>query len=147
MKYDLALYSPLLALLLIYVIAFLLSEHRKEIHTNRMLVGIGVQFLIGVLVTKVSLIVDFFGILSAVFTKITQVTSQGIEAVFGSFGLSPEKNKLGFMLAIHGFPSLIVVSTISGLLLRFGILQRFMVILSGFYRYVMNVSLLRFLVK
>ncbi|AWD33086.1 putative NupC-like nucleoside permease [Candidatus Fokinia solitaria] len=130
---------PLILFILIYLGAFLSSTDKKSVKLNIIVLGMAVQIGLSFLVMKVPSIISFFKFLSDSFEVITRATNVGVATVFGELALEPQKNNFGFVLALHGLPSLIVVSTLCSILLHLGILQKIMMLLSIFYKSVMRI--------
>ncbi|WPX97857.1 nucleoside transporter C-terminal domain-containing protein [Candidatus Fokinia crypta] len=130
---------PLVLFFLIYSCAFFLSSDKKSIKFTTIAFGIVAQVVLSFLILKVPVIISFFKFLNNGFEVITKATNVGVTTVFGELALEPQKNNLGFILALHGLPSLIVVSTFCSILLHLGILQKIMIFLSVFYKSIMRI--------
>ena len=104
-------------------VAFLFSKSRKKISWRLVGMGVGLQFILAILLIKVPFIVSGFSYVSQFFVKITDFTAQGATFVFGSQLMDPTNSSVGFIFAIQVLPILIFFSALSSGLYYLGILQ------------------------
>ena len=129
---DFTCLRGILAILFFYFIAWLLSEDKKLFSYKILFAGIGLQFLIAILLNIVPSIGECLRIVSIGFQAISNSTGHALKFCFGDLG-TPD-GPLGFILALHGFPVLIVVSALSSLLMYWGILPLIIKTFSWFFR-------------
>ncbi len=103
-------------------IALLLSSNREKIKWRIVLGGIGMQFLLALLVLKVSFARCVLDFLAAVATKILSFTDAGAEFVFGK-SLYADK-AVGFIFAFHVLPTIIFFASFMAVLYHLGLMQR-----------------------
>lgn len=127
-------------ILLTLLIAFLLSNDRKNIKPKIILLGLFFQFVFAIVLLKVTTITKFFlgfnGVLSAIATSVMHATS----LVFGGLANPPDKLGLGYILALQGFPVLITISALSAILTYWKILPFIINLFSIFFRRILNIG-------
>jgi CNT family concentrative nucleoside transporter len=101
-------------------IAFLFSSNRRSIDWKLVAVGITLQVLFGLLITKVELVTDAFEWISEKFVIFLSFSNEGAQFLFGDLAT----NKLGFIFAFQVLPTVIFFSTVSAGLYYLGILQK-----------------------
>lgn len=107
-------------LLVLMGIAWLLSENRKLIKPRILLWGVGLQFLMALIVLRTSPGKWFFGGAQAVFMKFISFSDAGAEFLFGK--LTTDLS-LGAVVAFQVLPIIIFVSAISGILYHLKVIQ------------------------
>jgi CNT family concentrative nucleoside transporter len=123
---------PCFALVFFYFIAWLLSENKKRFSVKILLAGIFWQFIIAALLIYTPSVTSFFNMIAQGLNSVSQSTTKALKFCFGELG-TPDSS-VGFILAIHAFPILIVISAIASLLMHWGILQFIIKIFSVFFR-------------
>jgi len=104
-------------------IAFLFSKKKKSIDWRLVGIGIILQIVFGLLITKVDVVGDSFHWLSKGFVKFLSFSTNGAEFLFGALSDSA-KHSLGFIFAFQVLPTIIFFSTVSAGLYYLGILQK-----------------------
>jgi CNT family concentrative nucleoside transporter len=109
------------------LIALALSENRKRIGLKTAFIGIGLQFVVGFLLLKLSLFRAFFLLLNRLVLSLEESTAAGTAFVFGYLGGGPlpfdEKFAgAGFILAFRALPLVLVISALSALLFYWKVL-------------------------
>lgn len=109
------------------LIALALSENRRRIGLKTAFIGIGLQFVVGLLLLKLSVFRAFFLLLNRLVLSLEESTAAGTAFVFGYLGGSPlpfdEKFPgAGFILAFRALPLVLVISALSALLFYWKIL-------------------------
>lgn len=109
-------------------LAWIFSENRNRFPWKTVLWGLGLQFILGVLVLGIPAL-GVPGVLAFVFTglndlfmKLIGYTDQGAQFLFGSL-TDPSKN-WGFIFAFKVLPSIIFFSALTAIFYHLGILQR-----------------------
>ena len=119
--------QSLFGLLVLTAIAWALSEDRTKNPLKIAAAGLGLQFLIGLLLFKVPAFQDFFMILGDGVEALQEATKAGTGFVFGYLGGSdlPFDEKFpgaSFVLAFQALPLILVMSALSALLFHWRIL-------------------------
>ncbi|MBT32368.1 MAG: NupC/NupG family nucleoside CNT transporter [Thalassobius sp.] len=111
----------LLGLLVLLGIAWVFSSNRKKI--NWKLVGIGVvlQIVFGILISKVPFIKTIFLGVSEVFVKFLGYAGDGAAFLFGNL---VDVSSFGFIFAFQVLPTVIFFSTVTAGLYYLGVLQK-----------------------
>ena len=103
-------------------ILYLLSANRKKIDWKLVGVGLGLQFLIAILVLEVPFVNDAFTWLSKQFVNILTFSEAGAIFVFGD--LVENVDSFGYIFAFQVLPTIVFFSAVSAILYYFGILQK-----------------------
>jgi CNT family concentrative nucleoside transporter len=108
-------------------IAWLLSENRKQVKLNKVVTGILLQLLVGLILLKIPIFRDLFLLLNRMVLSLEAATTAGTSFVFGYLGGAefPFKEKYpgaGFILAFRALPLVLVISALSALLFYWRIL-------------------------
>lgn len=140
-------FTGLLGVVVIFGIAFLLSNNRKAINYRLVLSGVGLQVLIAVLVLKVGFITDFFAFLGRGMGKIEQFATQGASFVYGGImvdthdGLSKSFGvPHTFVFAFSVTATIIFVCVLVAILYHIGVMQRVVAFIARIMNFVMRVS-------
>ena len=111
----------LLGLISLILISFLLSNNKKKIQWKTVLISILIQFVIAVLILKVSLIQSIFEIVSKFFVRIINYTASGSSFLFSSLA---DQQKFTYIFAFQVLPVIIFFSALTSVLYHLGIVQR-----------------------
>ncbi|TAF68148.1 MAG: NupC/NupG family nucleoside CNT transporter [Cytophagales bacterium] len=111
------------------LIGYLLSNNRKAINWQLVIVGVLLQFIFGWLVIRVEWVNFLFREVSAAFVKFLDFSLAGSEFLFGDLAKNSNnapnvKHSLGFIVAFQVLPTVIFFSTVTAALYYLGILQR-----------------------
>lgn len=109
-----------IGLTVIVGIAFLFSSNRKRIDWRLVLIGIGLQLVFGLMITKVPFVATAFSVLSDGFVKFLSFSEEGARFIFGDLA----GDSFGFIFAFKVLPTIIFFSTVSSGLYYLGILQK-----------------------
>jgi concentrative nucleoside transporter, CNT family len=101
-------------------IAWFFSVNRRSVRWQLVFIGIGIQAMFGLLITKVDLVASVFNGMSAAFVKLLSFTAAGTEFLFGQMA----SGSFGFIFAFNVLPTVIFFSTLTAGLYHLGILQR-----------------------
>jgi CNT family concentrative nucleoside transporter len=107
--------------------AWFVSENRKRINLKIVLIGIGLQLVVGFVLLKLPMFREFFLYLNRLVLTLEESTTAGTSFVFGYLGGGPlpfeEKYPgAGFILAFRGMPLILLMSALSALLFYWKIL-------------------------
>jgi len=139
-------FTGIIGILLIFSIAFLLSNNRKAINYRLVFSGIGLQFLIAILVLKISPVTAFFQRIGHGMEKIEQFARQGAAFVYGGIVVSQPDGSMasyfsgGFVFAFNITATIILVCILVAILYHFGIMQRVVSVVARAMNFVMRVS-------
>ena len=111
----------LLGLISLILISFLLSNNKKKIQWKTVLISILIQFVIAVLILKVSLIQSIFEIVSKFFVRIINYTASGSSFLFSSLA---DQQKFTYIFAFQVLPVIIFFSALTSVLYHLGIVQK-----------------------
>ena len=117
----------ILGLLVFLLVAFLLSENRRAISIKVTALGVGIQIILAILLSKISIFIDLFNWINDGVLALNDATTQGTEFVFGFIGggQAPFQMLPGqstFNLAFQALPLVIVISALSAILFHLRIL-------------------------
>lgn len=110
----------LFGILVIVGFAALFSNNRKSIDWKLVGVGISLQVIFGLLITKLGAVAALFNTVSGVFVTFLGFSGDGARFLFGELA----GNTFGFIFAFQVLPTIIFFSTISAGLYYLGILQK-----------------------
>lgn len=140
-------FTGLLGVLVIFGIAFLMSNNRKAINYRLVISGVGLQVLIAILVLKVPFITAFFAWLGRGMGKIEQFATQGAGFVYGGImvdthdGLSKSFGAPHtFVFAFSVAATIILVCVLVAILYHVGVMQRVVAFIARIMNFVMRVS-------
>ena len=122
MDFFTGLLRGVLGMAVLIGILYLLSANRKKIDWKLVGVGLGLQFLIAILVLEVPFVNDAFTWLSKQFVNILTFSEAGAIFVFGD--LVENVDSFGYIFAFQVLPTIVFFSAVSAILYYFGILQK-----------------------
>ncbi|WP_020526256.1 NupC/NupG family nucleoside CNT transporter [Flexithrix dorotheae] len=102
-------------------LAWLFSLNRKSIDWRLVIIGVILQVVFGILITKVDFVATFFLKISEVFVIFLGYSKNGAEFLFGDL-LKVES--FGFIFAFQVLPTVIFFSTVTAGLYYLGVLQK-----------------------
>ncbi len=105
----------------ILVIAYLLSNNKKNIDWKTIGIGVLSQLIIAVGVIKVDAVAIFFEKIGEVFLAIVVFTNEGTKVLFGELANS---EKYGAIFAFQILPVIIFFSALTSVLYYYGIIQK-----------------------
>ncbi len=122
-------FTGLIGIILIFVIAFLMSNNRKAINYKLVFSGLALQIALALFILKVPIGKDMFAVLGTAVTKLLAFSSAGANFVFGAlvnqellektFGLGN-----GFIFFFQLVPTIIFVAALVSIFYYLGIMQR-----------------------
>jgi CNT family concentrative nucleoside transporter len=107
-------------LAVIVLVAFIFSSDKKRIDWRLVGIGILLQLIFGILITKVPIVASGFALLSQGFVKFLSFSRDGAAFIFGDLA----GDSFGFIFAFQVLPTIIFFSTVSAGLYYLGILQK-----------------------
>ena len=127
-------FQGLAGLVAFTLLAWLMSENRRLVRFIPIIVGIGIQLILGLILLKVSVFRRLFLLLNDGVMVIEAATTAGTSFVFGYLGggalpFSETYPGSAFILAFRALPLVLVISALSALLFYWRILP---MIVSGF---------------
>ncbi len=140
-------FHGVIGILLIFGIAFLMSNNKKAINYRLVISGFLLQIAIALLVLKVPVITSFFAFLGRVMGKIEQFATQGAAFVYGNILVSTplgESKGFGaphtFVFAFSISATIIFVCVLVAILYHVGIMQRVVSLIARVMNFVMRAS-------
>ncbi|MFC4872979.1 NupC/NupG family nucleoside CNT transporter [Negadavirga shengliensis] len=113
-------FRGLLGILVLLLVATLFSANRKQVDWRLVAIGVALQALFGILITKVDVVARVFTAISAIFVRFLGFSQDGAVFLFGDLAT----NSFGFIFAFQVLPTIIFFSTVSAGLYYLGILQK-----------------------
>lgn len=139
-------FTGLIGIALIFGIAVLLSNNRKAINIRLVLSGVGLQFIIAILVLKIPPVTAFFQKIGHGMEKIEQFARQGASFVYGGLGVQQMDGKIanyvtgGFVFAFNVTSTIILVCVLVAILYHIGLMQRVVSVIARAMNFIMKVS-------
>ena len=140
-------FTGLIGIIVIFGIAFLLSNNKSKINYRLVFSGLALQLLIAVLVLKVPMITRFFAMLGKGMGKIEEFAAQGAGFVYGGIMVDghdgTSKNfstPHSFVFAFSVTSTIILVCVLVAILYHVGIMQRVVALIAKVMNFVMRAS-------
>ena len=140
-------FTGLIGVVVIFGIAFILSNNRKAINYRLVLSGVGLQIAIALLVLKVPPVTRFFAMLGKGMGKIEQFATQGASFVYGGIMIDTHDGTTKSFGAPHTFvfafsvtSTIILVCVLVAILYHIGFMQRVVSFIARIMNFVMRVS-------
>ncbi len=115
------LLRAILGMVALLGICYILSRKRRSIDWRMVGIGIGLQFILAILILKVPGASEVFDWIADKFVLLLSFSDQGAEFLFGT--LITDTNTFGYIFAFRVLPTIVFFSAISAILYYFGILQ------------------------
>lgn len=103
-------------------VCYLFSRNRKAIDWRLVGIGVGMQFLLAVLILKVPGVSIIFDYIATGFRKTLEFTAAGSQFLFGS--IVNDMDSFGYIFAFQVLPTVVFFSALSAILYYLGILQK-----------------------
>ena len=132
-----SLFRGLIGMLVLIILAYLLSNNRKQISWKLVIMGLIAQISIAIGVIKISVIKSFFGIISSFFVKILEYTNAGTTMLLGEFA---SIDKYGFIFVFQALPIIIFFSALTSVLFYLGIIQKIVQFLAWSLKKLLGIS-------
>ena len=140
-------FTGIIGIIVIFGIAYLMSNNKKAINLRLVLSGLGLQILIAVLVLKVPIITSFFAMLGRGMSKIEQFATQGASFVYGGImvdthdgGSAAFGMKHTFVFAFSVTATIILVCVLVAIFYHLGIMQRIVALIAKAMNFIMRAS-------
>lgn len=122
-------FKGIIGLLVFILVAYIFSNNRKAINWRLVIIGVTLQIIFGLLITKVGFVSDAFRVISSGFVRFLSFSLDGAQFIFGDLAKNSNadggaKHSLGVIFAFQILPTIIFFSTISAALYYLGILQK-----------------------
>ena len=124
-------------MLVLILIAYALSNNRKNIPWKVVGLGLLAQLIIAIGVIKISWIKIFFEYISSFFVKLLEYTQAGTQMLLGPFG---DVDQYGFVFVFQALPIIIFFSALTSLLYYFGIIQKLVKVLAWGLQKLLGIS-------
>ena len=126
-----------MGMLILILIAYALSNNRKNIPWKIVGVGLLAQLIIAIGVIKISWIKIFFEYISSFFVKLLEYTQAGTKMLLGEFG---DVDQYGFIFVFQALPIIIFFSALTSLLYYLGIIQNLVKVLAWGLQKLLGIS-------
>ena len=127
----------IIGMLVLIIIAYALSENRKNISWKVVFIGLLTQLSIAICVIKIGWIKSFFEYISGFFVRVLEYTQSGTRMLLGEFG---DVNLYGFIFVFQALPIIIFFSALTSLLYYFGVIQKVVKALAWSLRKLLGIS-------
>ncbi len=127
----------LLGISSIVVLAYLLSNNKKNIDWKTIVIGLLSQIIIAVGVIKVDAVKIFFEKIGEAFLAIVVFTNEGTKVLFGELANS---DKYGAIFAFQILPVIIFFSALTSVLYYYGIIQKVVKAMAWLLTKLLNIS-------
>ena len=126
-----------MGMLILILIAYALSNNRKNISWKIVGLGLLAQLIIAIGVIKISWIKIFFEYISSFFVKLLEYTQAGTKMLLGEFG---DVDQYGFIFVFQALPIIIFFSALTSLLYYLGIIQNLVKVLAWGLQKLLGIS-------
>jgi concentrative nucleoside transporter, CNT family len=140
-------FTGLIGIVLIFGIAFLLSNNKKAINYRLVFSGVGLQLVIALLVLKVAPVTNFFAWLGRGMGKIEQFAAEGAGFVWGGLMVNTHtgiptdfRTPHTFVFAFSVTATIILVCVLVAIFYHWGIMQRIVAVIAKVMNFVMRAS-------
>jgi len=128
-------FRGILGISILIGLCFILSSQRKQINWRLVGSGLSLQFVLALLILKVSWFESIIGWISSIFLVVIEFTEAGSRVVFGDL-LDVGRYGLAFKL----LPTIIFVSALTSALYYLGVLQRVVYVFAWIMKRLMQLS-------
>lgn len=140
-------FHGLIGILLILALAYLFSNNKKKINYRLVLSGLGLQFIIALLILKIEPVQIFFQKLGKGMQKIEQFAKKGVDFVYGGVATigydgAPQSYEApnSFVFAFNVTATIILVCVLVAIFYHLGIMQKIVAVIAKGMNFVMRVS-------
>lgn len=113
-------FRGLVGIILLLAFALIFSANKKKVDWRLVGIGVTLQAIFGILITKVEFVANGFAMVSRGFVKFLSFSEAGATFIFGDLAT----NSFGFIFAFQVLPTIIFFSTVSAGLYYLGVLQK-----------------------
>ena len=118
---------PLLGIAVILLTATILSEDKRKIDWKTVAMGVGIQFVLAILILKTPLAGPLFNLVHNFFTALLSYSDKGASMVFGTLA---DRDKFAFIFFITISTNIIFVSALISILYYLKIMEKIMIFIS-----------------
>ena len=126
-----------IGILFLILIAFAISNNRKNIPWKIVGLGLLTQLVIAIGVIKIGWISSFFEYISSFFVRILEYTQVGTQMLLGEF---VNTDRYGFIFVFQALPIIIFFSALTSIFYYFGIIQKLVHFLAWGLRRLLGIS-------
>lgn len=134
------LFFPLASCILFCFVSWVISEERSRVPYFKVIRCFLLLIVLAVCFIKIPSIVSALGVVNDGLQAVGKATTKAVALCFGGLASPPKESGLGFILAIQGFPVIIVISAISYLLMYLGVLPCVIRVLSSFFHHTLGIG-------
>jgi CNT family concentrative nucleoside transporter len=116
------LFRCILGMSVMLGVCYLFSRNRRAIDWRLVGIGVGMQFVLAVLILKVPGVSIIFDYIATGFRKTLEFTAAGSQFLFGS--IVNDMDSFGYIFAFQVLPTVVFFSALSAILYYLGILQK-----------------------
>ena len=138
MEFIVGLLRGGLAIVILLGICYFFSANRKLVDWKLVAKGIGIQFLLAIILLKVDFVRFIFDKIANFFVKILEFTEAGSKFLFGN--IITDLGSFGYIFAFQVLPTIVFFAAFSSILYYLGILQRIIFGFAWIMKKVMNLS-------
>lgn len=113
-------FRGLIGIIVLLAFALIFSANKRAVDWRLVGIGVILQALFGILITKVDFVADIFATVSRAFVKLLSFSEDGAMFIFGDLAT----DTFGFIFAFKVLPTIIFFSTVSAGLYYLGVLQK-----------------------
>lgn len=140
-------FTGIIGIIFILFIAFLCSNNKRKINLRLVLSGLGLQFLIAVLILRVGFIRNIFIQLGEGMKMIDHFAKAGVNFIYGGVGAVAPNGDItnftepgAFVFAFNVTATIILVCVLVAILYHFGVMQFLISIIAKAMNWIMKVS-------
>ncbi|MBF0193947.1 MAG: nucleoside:proton symporter [Magnetococcales bacterium] len=117
----------ILGIFVLTLLAWAMSENKKSIKWRAIIIGIGLQFILAILLLKFTIFKDFFLLLNSTVLSLQEASKAGTSVIFGYLGggelpFVETYPGASFLFAFQALPLILLMSALSALLYYWKIL-------------------------
>ena len=132
-----SIYRGLIGVVSILLIAYLLSNNKKNIDWKTILIGLGSQFIIAIGVIKVDFVRKFFEIIGQGFLAVVTYTNKGSIFLFGELA---DSDSFGVIFVFQVLPVIVFFSALTSILYYYKVIQRVVSFFAWMLTKLLNIS-------
>ena len=132
-----SIYRGLIGVVSILLIAYLLSNNKKNIDWKTILIGLGSQFIIAIGVIKVDFVRKFFEIIGQGFLAVVTYTNKGSIFLFGELA---DSDSFGVIFVFQVLPVIVFFSALTSILYYYKVIQRIVSFFAWMLTKLLNIS-------
>lgn len=140
-------FTGIIGIIFILFIAFLCSNNKRKINIRLVLSGLGLQFLIAVLILRVGFIRNIFIQLGEGMKMIDHFAKAGVNFIYGGVGAVAPNGDItnftepgAFVFAFNVTATIILVCVLVAILYHFGVMQFLISLIAKAMNWIMKVS-------